>query len=270
MKEIDPNFLDFLENLYLTNTLTSDIVCAHIWLDRSCSRPFVRVDWRRKAADWPDRAGALSNGAATMEALFTRQEAAARLRVSTKTLDKHVAAGVLRYVSIGLGRQHIRRMFAPPTSRLLSKRKRERMCRCVRQEARQLALLPLRVRIPRSSLSRLNQGHVKAGGRRSRAPRARQGEGGCRSAQGRLDLAPARRRRRTLLAGDRSASRRRRNTWKLVERLVEFFGKDRLITDITGDDVAQLVAWRRGQRVERGGKNGPYCRPSPSTTKPCS
>ena len=48
-----------------------------------------------------------------MEALFTRQEAAARFRVSTKTLDKHVAAGVLRYVSIGLGRQHIRRMFAP-------------------------------------------------------------------------------------------------------------------------------------------------------------
>jgi hypothetical protein len=48
-----------------------------------------------------------------MEELFTRQEAAAKLRVSTKTLDKHVAAGVLRYVSIGHGSRHIRRMFAP-------------------------------------------------------------------------------------------------------------------------------------------------------------
>jgi hypothetical protein len=48
-----------------------------------------------------------------MEKLFTRQEAAAELRVSTKTLDKHVAAGVLRYVSIGHGQRHIRRMFAP-------------------------------------------------------------------------------------------------------------------------------------------------------------
>lgn len=48
-----------------------------------------------------------------MEELFTRQEAAAKLRVSTKTLDKHVAAGTLRYVSIGHGRRHVRRMFAP-------------------------------------------------------------------------------------------------------------------------------------------------------------
>jgi integrase len=46
------------------------------------------------------------------------------------------------------------------------------------------------------------------------------------------------------------------NTAKLVQRLVEFFGADRLITDITGNEVAELVAWRRGQPVERGGKIG--------------
>jgi integrase len=46
------------------------------------------------------------------------------------------------------------------------------------------------------------------------------------------------------------------NTAKLVQRLVEFFGADRLITDITGGEVAELVAWRRGQSVERGGKIG--------------
>jgi integrase len=46
------------------------------------------------------------------------------------------------------------------------------------------------------------------------------------------------------------------NTWKQIERLITFFGRDRLITDITGDDVARLVAWRRGHRVERGGRLG--------------
>jgi integrase len=31
--------------------------------------------------------------------------------------------------------------------------------------------------------------------------------------------------------------------------LIEFFGKDKLLTNITGDDVTKLVAWRRGQRA---------------------
>ena len=35
--------------------------------------------------------------------------------------------------------------------------------------------------------------------------------------------------------------------------LIEFFGKDRLLTDIAGDDVAKLVAWRRGHRVRKSG-----------------
>jgi integrase len=40
-----------------------------------------------------------------------------------------------------------------------------------------------------------------------------------------------------------------RNTWRELNRLIEFFGKDRLLTEITGDDVTKLVAWRRGHRV---------------------
>ena len=35
--------------------------------------------------------------------------------------------------------------------------------------------------------------------------------------------------------------------------LIEFFGPDRLLIDITGDDVAKLVAWRRGHRVRKTG-----------------
>jgi hypothetical protein len=37
--------------------------------------------------------------------------------------------------------------------------------------------------------------------------------------------------------------------------LVEFFGKDRLLTDISDDDVAKLVAWRRGHRARKSGQN---------------
>jgi integrase len=43
------------------------------------------------------------------------------------------------------------------------------------------------------------------------------------------------------------------NTWRQIEKLIEFFGKDKLLTDISGDDIAKLVAWRRGHRVRQDG-----------------
>jgi len=39
------------------------------------------------------------------------------------------------------------------------------------------------------------------------------------------------------------------NTWTLVGVVLEYFGKDKLITVITDDDVARFVAWRRGHRT---------------------
>lgn len=41
------------------------------------------------------------------------------------------------------------------------------------------------------------------------------------------------------------------NTWRDISRLVDYFGRTTLLTEITDDDVARLVAWRRGQRVVR-------------------
>jgi integrase len=35
--------------------------------------------------------------------------------------------------------------------------------------------------------------------------------------------------------------------------MIEFFGKDKLLTEITGDDVARLVAWRRGHHGKAPG-----------------
>jgi integrase len=35
-----------------------------------------------------------------------------------------------------------------------------------------------------------------------------------------------------------------------LARLIEYFGPDKLLTDIVDDDVAKLVAWRRGHRIK--------------------
>ena len=40
--------------------------------------------------------------------------------------------------------------------------------------------------------------------------------------------------------------------------LIEFLGKDALLTEVTGDDVAQLVAWRRGHKNRSGNLIGPF------------
>jgi hypothetical protein len=47
------------------------------------------------------------------------------------------------------------------------------------------------------------------------------------------------------------------NTWRDLGRLVDYFGATKLLTEITDDDVARLVAWRRGHRVIRNKKAKP-------------
>jgi integrase len=42
------------------------------------------------------------------------------------------------------------------------------------------------------------------------------------------------------------------NTWTLIGILIDYFGKDKLLIEITDDDVAKLVAWRRGHRQRKG------------------
>jgi integrase len=48
------------------------------------------------------------------------------------------------------------------------------------------------------------------------------------------------------------------NTERLVAYLIEFFSKDKLLTEITGSDVARLVAWRRGHKRRDGSLISPY------------
>jgi integrase len=48
------------------------------------------------------------------------------------------------------------------------------------------------------------------------------------------------------------------NTERQINYLIEFFGKDKLLTEITDTDVAQLVAWRRGHRTRAGTLLSPF------------
>jgi integrase len=48
------------------------------------------------------------------------------------------------------------------------------------------------------------------------------------------------------------------NTERLISYLIDFFGKDKLLTEITGNDVANLVAWRRGHKRRDGSLISPY------------
>ncbi len=56
-------------------------------------------------------------------------------------------------------------------------------------------------------------------------------------------------------------------TWRDLERLIGYFGKDKRPIDITNDDVAKLVAWRRGHRIggrlkDKEGREVPFISPA--------
>ncbi len=57
------------------------------------------------------------------------------------------------------------------------------------------------------------------------------------------------------------------STWRDLNRLIDYFGKDKLLNEIGDDDVARLVAWRRGHRVTHNKRTKPEDCPliSPAT-----
>jgi integrase len=48
------------------------------------------------------------------------------------------------------------------------------------------------------------------------------------------------------------------NLWGWLGLVLEFFGKDKLITEISDEDVARFVAWRRGHRRKDGALISPH------------
>jgi integrase len=49
-----------------------------------------------------------------------------------------------------------------------------------------------------------------------------------------------------------------RDTWRELARLIGYFGKDKIVTEVTDDDVARLVAWRRGHKGANGTLISPF------------
>jgi integrase len=48
------------------------------------------------------------------------------------------------------------------------------------------------------------------------------------------------------------------NTERQIGYLIEFFGKDKTVTEITDDDVTKLVGWRRGHKTRNGTLISPF------------
>ena len=190
--------------------------------------------------------------------LLTAAQATARLGCSVKTLLGYVASGALRYVSLGHGTKRKRKMFTPADLDQFifsSQKRKDSPCRLPRPA---LEIFALRPRDPRLSLFRQYQGHDPAGSGSHRTRPSREGKSGRGRHEGGEDIVAARRCRRALLVTG-AAPRIKSEYLEAAFILIEFFGKDKLITDIADDDVRALIAWRRGHRVVYRGRKPEDC-----------
>ena len=175
-----------------------------------------------------------------------RQSCAARSKPSTVTLT----AGDLKYVIIGHGTKRPRKMFTDADLDAIHCRPNPKgfavsLYRHPRSPSLALRLLASKVIAFTASTETTTRREAE----KVEARRAREGEGDCRSTREvrqtslRLDDVAGR------YWSDGAASRQPAAiSWKRLSLLIEFFGKDKLITDITDDDVRALIAWRRGHR----------------------
>ena len=110
--------------------------------------------------------------------LLKPQEVAQRLGCTVKTLLGHVQDGSLRYVNVGRGEIQPRYMFAESDLAEFEEARRRRnggQCH-VGLPAKRQSVLPIRLPLARSSLSRLYETNKQARSRKGGASRARAGE----------------------------------------------------------------------------------------------
>ena len=188
-----------------------------------------------------------------LDGLRTPAEAAAKLRCSIKTLNGHVAAGVLKYVSIGHGTKRPRKMFTDADlDTFIAAQTREAFAMSVYRPAKRHTGIS-------TSEHRGHRFHgsTKCTTRReaekievAEREKAKAHVAAVTAAKTSLrldDVAD----RYWLEIGQHHAGAD--TTEHRLALLVEFLGPGNVLTDITGDDVAKLVAWRRGHRVRKTG-----------------
>ncbi len=180
------------------------------------------------------------------------------LNMDIKTLRRHVKAGNIRYVHKGVGERRQHREFTLDDVMGFWIRGRGRN---VRLQAKELAVLPLRFPAGRSSLSRIDRPDRKAAAEAVERDEIKRAEAQAdrlkKQARGPMtfDVAAGR-----YCCRSRRSYSDRAETERNMARLVEWIGPATLLTDITDDLVARLVARRRGEekvnaaRKKRPGK----------------
>ena len=203
----------------------------------------VRKHFRPRPASRPDRRPPRPPAP---DALRTTQEAAARLGCTTRTLARHVASGELPYLTIGRGTKRARRRFTDADL--------NEFIAAPHQEGQ-----PVSVYKPVHSPYFLYDFWLK----RHRL----HGTTGCTTRREAEKVEATEREKakaylaqihaaKTSLRLDDIAGRfweekgqhvvGRENTEHRLGLIIEFLGKDILLTDISDDHVARLKAWRRG------------------------
>ena len=187
----------------------------------------------------------------TPDDLLTKHEAAARLRCSEKTIDAHAASGALRYVAVGLGSKRKRKMFAPTDLTAFIEA----------QTRKDFARIMSLTRDPRSPYWRFDfqvGGHRFFGTTKCTTRREAEAVERVEREKAKQHVAQARAARTSLRLDDVAGRYWQEvgqhhvgfdNTERQINHLIEFFGKDKLLTEITDDDVVRLVAWRRGHQA---------------------
>ena len=190
--------------------------------------------------------------------LRTPKEAAERLHTSVEQLTAFVRDGELKYINLGRGKKRPRRMFTDEDlDEFIERRTRKERA----------------VSLYKPAKSPYWQFDFEIGGHRfygsTKCKNRREAEAVERAerekAERHVKQAKA---AATSLRLDDVAGRYWQevgqhhvgadNTERQIGYLIDFFGKDKLIIEITGDDVAKLVAWRRGHRTRSGALISPF------------
>ena len=181
------------------------------------------------------------------DGLRTMREAAARLGCSVKTLKAHIASGALGYVVIGHGSKRPRKMFTDADINRIHRQSDP-------QGRSRMSVFPDK-RSPYYQYDFQLRGHRFHGSTKATTKREAEKVEAVEREKAKAQIAQIET-ARTSLRLDDVAGRywtehaqhlaEAATAWGRLRLLIQFFGKDKLITDINGDDVAKLVAWRRG------------------------
>jgi hypothetical protein len=179
------------------------------------------------------------------DGLRTLREGAERLGCSVKTLQGHIASGALKYVVTGHGNKRPRKMLTDADLDDFIANQTRKDVPCPSYFHFDFQIRGHRFHGSTKCTTRREAEKIEAG-ERERAKRTVAQLAAAKTSLRLDDIAD----RYWLEVGQHHAAAV--NTEHNLALLIEHFGKDRQLTEITGDGLARLVAWRRGHRRKAG------------------